>query len=129
MAVAYRPGQQNIGRFGRKWRLAGAVAAFVTFAGLLLTGPWFVHTPLGLGFAALLLFNGFEGFFQAETKFCSWLGMFGYRETADDAYVEAVENTEHIRADRRKAAIIHAGVLVFTALTLGWVTALAILTA
>lgn len=129
MPLDYRPGEQNITEFGRQWRLAAAVAAFVAFTGLLLTGPWFVQTPIGLGFAAFILFNGFEGFFQAETRFCSWIGLFGYRESTSDRYLEAVENTEYLRQDRRKAAIIHAGVLVFTALTLGWVTALAILTA
>lgn len=111
-ASAYRAGACNIGpaEIARRRRsgIAGLLTAFtlavlMTVAGTAPVLRWIVAAPLAMGLMGVV---------QARLRFCVAFGLQGLRSFGPPGDAERVDDADAARADRRRALLVIAAVVV-----------------
>jgi len=104
----YRPGACNIGPAEIRRRQAGGVLGIVAALGLGALLLFLGAPPVARLLVAMPLAAGFSGFLEVRLHFCANYGWRGLRNLGAIGDVEAVEDVEARKADRRKALAILA---------------------
>lgn len=117
--TAYQPGICNIGRGERRKRYAVGTLGFAAAVGAVAAVAALALPDWTLLVAAVPLFAGFLGVYQARFGFCAGFAAAGVHDAGDEGRVEVSDEGAR-RADRRRARRITgyaaASALLVTAL-------------